>query len=154
MTRSVVRKRLKVIGLVLCLMMSALWVFSVLFRAYYVPPNLQWSFVIEYGGILITESQMESAGWTCDFLDSVLRWDMWAQFALLFLGLYLPSMSNGHLVVPVWLLLVAVGFPTAILWWHGRRPKAGFCKVCKYDLTGNVSGTCPECGTAVIPETG
>ncbi|MCH8243527.1 MAG: hypothetical protein IH897_13095 [Planctomycetes bacterium] len=53
------------------------------------------------------------------------------------------------LFVPVWLLVVAVGFPTAILWWRDRRLKAGFCKVCKYDLTGNVSGTCPECGTAV-----
>ncbi|MCH7725448.1 MAG: hypothetical protein IH991_03040 [Planctomycetes bacterium] len=53
------------------------------------------------------------------------------------------------LVTPIWLLVVAVGFPTAFLWWRDRRPKAGFCKVCKYDLTCNVSGTCPECGTAI-----
>lgn len=25
----------------------------------------------------------------------------------------------------------------------------GLCHVCKYDLTGNVSGRCPECGTAI-----
>lgn len=27
-----------------------------------------------------------------------------------------------------------------------RRLGAGLCPVCGYDLTGNVSGTCPECG--------
>ena len=30
-----------------------------------------------------------------------------------------------------------------------RRPPAGGCRACGYDLTGNVSGTCPECGAAV-----
>ena len=27
------------------------------------------------------------------------------------------------------------------------RRRAGLCPACGYDLTGNVSGTCPECGT-------
>jgi hypothetical protein len=31
-----------------------------------------------------------------------------------------------------------------------RRPiRPGFCLSCGYDLTGNVSGTCPECGGKV-----
>ena len=36
-----------------------------------------------------------------------------------------------------------------ILWWLGRRPARGVCHSCRYDLTGNVSGVCPECGTEV-----
>jgi hypothetical protein len=28
-----------------------------------------------------------------------------------------------------------------------RRPR-GHCRSCGYDLTGNVSGVCPECGSA------
>ena len=28
------------------------------------------------------------------------------------------------------------------------------CRVCDYDLTGNVSGVCPECGTPIDPERG
>jgi len=30
-----------------------------------------------------------------------------------------------------------------------RRRKRGLCVKCAYNLTGNVSGTCPECGTKV-----
>jgi hypothetical protein len=29
------------------------------------------------------------------------------------------------------------------------RLRRGLCVNCGYDLTGNLSGTCPECGTAV-----
>lgn len=32
-----------------------------------------------------------------------------------------------------------------------RRPKPGCCIRCGYDLTGNVSGECPECGRKVDP---
>ena len=30
-----------------------------------------------------------------------------------------------------------------------RRRRKGLCLKCGYDLTGNVSGVCPECGKAV-----
>ena len=30
-----------------------------------------------------------------------------------------------------------------------RRERLGLCPSCGYDLTGNVSGTCPECGRPV-----
>jgi len=30
-----------------------------------------------------------------------------------------------------------------------RRIESGHCKKCGYDLTGNVSGVCPECGTPI-----
>jgi hypothetical protein len=30
------------------------------------------------------------------------------------------------------------------------RRAAGLCLVCSFDLTGNVSGVCPECGTAIV----
>jgi len=36
---------------------------------------------------------------------------------------------------------------------RGRRRAAGLCEQCAYDLTGNASGVCPECGApaAVVP---
>jgi len=33
-----------------------------------------------------------------------------------------------------------------------RRRKLGLCVECTYDLTGNTSGVCPECGTPVEAE--
>ncbi len=41
---------------------------------------------------------------------------------------------------------IVIGVPTACLWLvDRRRPLPGHCP-CGYDLTGNVSGVCPECG--------
>jgi hypothetical protein len=51
--------------------------------------------------------------------------------------------------VPCWSLLLLASVPTAFGWWSGRRFPSGHCPTCGYDLTGNVSGVCPECGTAV-----
>ena len=69
-------------------------------------------------------------------------------------GEYWPFMSaKGRIVYvasPFWALLAATSLPTVLLWWLDppRHPPA-HCQSCGYDLTGNVSGVCPECGTAV-----
>lgn len=41
-------------------------------------------------------------------------------------------------------------FQNALLTPDFRR---GVCRKCAYNLTGNVTGICPECGTAVMPNT-
>ncbi|HEY3241813.1 MAG TPA: hypothetical protein VGM03_00550 [Phycisphaerae bacterium] len=51
------------------------------------------------------------------------------------------------LSVPVWLPVLILVAPTLWLWVRDRRPKPGHCQRCGYDLTGNTSGVCPECGT-------
>jgi hypothetical protein len=35
---------------------------------------------------------------------------------------------------------------------HQLLSTGGYCSICSYDLTGNVSGVCSECGTALLPE--
>jgi hypothetical protein len=58
--------------------------------------------------------------------------------------------ADGHLFLPLWIPLVIVAVPMAILWWRDRRRlPPGHCRQCGYNLTGNVSGVCPECGTPV-----
>ncbi len=54
-----------------------------------------------------------------------------------------------HIVIPLWLLTLIAALPTAIVWRFDRRNLVGFCQACGYDLTGNVSGRCPECGEAI-----
>jgi len=51
--------------------------------------------------------------------------------------------------LPFWPVVAAAAGGTLWLWWRSRPYPPGCCRVCGYDLTGNVSGRCPECGTAV-----
>ena len=60
----------------------------------------------------------------------------------------LSNASNDtFLLVPFWMILVIVAIPTFILWRRDRRYPEGCCQGCGYDLTGNESGVCSECGT-------
>ena len=53
--------------------------------------------------------------------------------------------------------VVLVVMEFAALWWllswrritHARRHKKGLCVNCGYNLTGNMSGICPECGKKI-----
>ena len=55
--------------------------------------------------------------------------------------------------MPIWpLALVTAILPAIALVHERRRPRSHLCTKCFYDLTGNTSGTCPECGTP-IPQT-
>jgi hypothetical protein len=55
--------------------------------------------------------------------------------------------------VPFWKPTLLFGAAPALwLWsaWRRRSPyKIGFCRRCGYNLTGNLSGVCPECGTPI-----
>jgi len=53
----------------------------------------------------------------------------------------------GHTLFygPIWALVLAALLAAGLLWWLDRRAPAGCCAHCGYNLTGNVSGRCPEC---------
>lgn len=59
--------------------------------------------------------------------------------------------SYRHFSVPLW----AMGLPAAsAAWWLTKRRRSAEgcrpCEECGYDLQGNVSGACPECGTSAL----
>lgn len=53
-------------------------------------------------------------------------------------------------IMPLWVIAGALmAWPAVVLFvtrLRRRMRMAGLCRACGYDLTGNVSGTCPECG--------
>lgn len=55
--------------------------------------------------------------------------------------------------VPLWMFAAVVGAPVVIRFVRRPSKLIGGCANCGYDLTGNVSGRCPECGTEVWTET-
>lgn len=66
--------------------------------------------------------------------------------------MYIPWNSNTPLATAV-MVRAPLLYPTLLLagvaWWTYRyEVKPGHCR-CGYDLTGNTSGVCPECGAVV-----
>jgi len=55
---------------------------------------------------------------------------------------------GSELTVPLWIPLLVVFIPAILAWLRILPWPEGFCQRCGYDLTGNVTGTCPECGQA------
>lgn len=52
----------------------------------------------------------------------------------------IPGTGAGSIALAIWI----------IPWARGASPRArNGCSRCGYDLTGNVSGVCPECGTPI-----
>ncbi len=56
--------------------------------------------------------------------------------------------------ISVWILIATSSIhPTLqfVAWYRRRRrTRRGFCHRCGYNLTANVSGTCPECGENIV----
>lgn len=52
-------------------------------------------------------------------------------------------------VLPLWLPFLLAAIPTAFLLLRDRHRQLNHCRSCGYNLTGNVSGVCPECGTPI-----
>lgn len=65
---------------------------------------------------------------------------------------YFTDGTYRHVFVGCWIPLLLIALPTGLLFWRDRRRfPVGYCNKCGYDLTGNTSSRCPECGTGVRP---
>ena len=81
----------------------------------------------------------------------------WTGAGFELIGGKLSSTRDGYFVlaVPCWFLALPVA--AACCWRLATRSRRrlrelpGHCDGCGYDLRGNASGVCPECGTPVAP---
>jgi hypothetical protein len=83
----------------------------------------------------------------CDAVASEIWTGDWGKH------LSLLSRASENVVFGSLLLVILLGsyllarFVFFLLRWRQVYPEEPRCRKCGYDLTGNVSGTCPECGT-------
>ncbi len=129
-----VRRVAKWTGLVVCSLVAGCWAV-----------NLRWNIMINFGG--------SAAGFGQGSIGVNLDWDAQPRISITECRRYqwtphvVPAAS--FFFFPFWLVLSVFVPVTGILWWRDRRrPEPGHCR-CGYNLTGNVSGRCPECGAAV-----
>jgi hypothetical protein len=59
------------------------------------------------------------------------------------------ALKGFECALPLWLPFLVIVIPTVFLFWSDRRIRFGRCQRCRYDLSGNMSGACPECGTPI-----
>lgn len=56
--------------------------------------------------------------------------------------------SGCSVLIPFWIPLSVTLILSSLVWrLRYRRISPGHCQQCRYDLTGNTSGICPECGS-------
>ena len=55
---------------------------------------------------------------------------------------------RASLAWSIWCIF-AITAALIVFWWTTPKPVPGHCLTCGYNLTGNVSGRCPECGEPV-----
>ena len=134
-------------GLLICVMIAALWVFS----AYY---GIKWThfrqslveqFSILAGCFLYSNSPLASSsvaadGWSFSAVGEPRRVLHW-----------LPGLGLNSFSLPLWIPLVMMAIPTASLFILDRRQRSHkhCCHSCRYNLRGlpPTTSKCPECGT-------
>jgi hypothetical protein len=60
-----------------------------------------------------------------------------------------PRPGLWAVIVPLWIPPLILGISTFFLWRRRLRRPPGHCQSCGYNLMGNVSGVCPECGKQI-----
>ncbi len=89
------------------------------------------------------------------------HWQVWLSFVACLIAMFSVTQLIIGCHYPLWVEGPAIGLVTGGFMWIAQKVQASkvatylwaeldrACLSCGYDLTGNTSGTCPECGSPV-----
>lgn len=107
----------------------------------------RWRFSLVSGGLLAAWSECGSVPGFEVREASGMDWSPEVAHLVAPAGIQRGTTYYG-IFLPLWIPLTVAAIPGLLLWCRGRRPPKGHCPSCGYDLTGNVTGVCSECGEA------
>ena len=73
----------------------------------------------------------------------------WQPYETQYNGLTVKTIIVSSPRIALWFPILLIAIPTAWLWHRDRRThrfRTGHCTICDYNLMGNTTGICPECG--------
>jgi hypothetical protein len=145
-----------VIGSLLCLVLAVLTVLSFYYSVTWRDQRTIARLWLQRGSVSIVTERLAGPGiipgplttlrprppgWSLERIRLGIQWsDLRPRMS--------PTIGGTWVSVPLWMPLA--GFGLALFWVRRRLTRRALphqC-LCGYDLTGNVSGRCPECGTA------
>ena len=153
MTRRRLRSIIIWTGTTLCVLIAAAFVASAWWQvAVQVPRPNGPAFYLMSGSILIVTDAMLTVVISSDTHSRGLRqWNAWTFQRLGSKTRRGPTVIVTYIEFPLWLPFLAVAVPTLLVLRFVPKFPSGGCRRCGYDLTGNLSGTCPECGQPSPP---
>ena len=139
------RRGLKRTGLALCVLICTVWIGSFFLPVY---PNWLRRDTTWFGGV---GNGFIECYWPAGRLVSRsgqwFRGEVEVRWRPMFMSIPAPGGTCWYVGVPMWIIFGIVAGTTAFLWHRDRLAfPRGHCATCGYNLTGNVSGVCPECG--------
>ena len=121
-------------GVLLLILMPVAWVVSGRYNGGLGPVFLG------RGSLIITD--VPSSEWWSPYF---YRMRQWSEFD------WMPELIRArpasYLILPLWIETLLLAILTFLLWRRDRRIPPHCCQKCGYNLTGNVTGVCPECGS-------
>ncbi len=121
-------------GTSLCVLIAALFVVSASWGIVIRLPG--WVVFLLAGNAMFEVEMMSAPVFIERHSGGLSRWNNWAA-------------GSQRVWLPLYALFAAVAIPTLLVCRFWPKPiKPGHCR-CGYNLTGNQSGVCPECGVEV-----
>lgn len=74
---------------------------------------------------------------------------IWGGIEVIVVMMFGPLMGTSGFLIIVLTVLTLTAPVAYVQYRESKVVPPGFCRECRYNLTGNVSGRCPECGTDI-----